>query len=187
MHSSDLHRIREPEKRSRKIVNDAFAMFLCNLQFPSDEDLTSLFSRKICENRLPSGEKRLYGVVIYVTAVGIFRTFPQFKRDNTLVKPIPRIPDKQYSMGDSKYLSERQANVDGVFCSVEGKNYRDYEMSLWQVFYFLSAFPDETSNVAYFITNVFSYCRSDDGASAIVVQFKGMHSDLRLTLIIFGR
>lgn len=121
--SAKLHRICENGKLTRQLDNEAFAAFISTLKFPKEHNLNEVFSYTVCEKKLPSGEKRLPGVVKDRTAVGIQKKLPNFHRDNRLVLPVPRVAEHQYLMCPSKFRQSlelvfkicRNSSSDGMF------------------------------------------------------------------------
>ena len=202
MCSVELHRIGELGKLNRQVANDAFAAFLCTLQFPSEQDLSRLFSCSTCEKELPSGERVMDGVVMDGTAVGILDKLPQFQRDINLILPVPRVPDRQYIMRTAKYrafiesvlLSARHANDDGVFSvPLKTKLWKSKE-ELISRFFFLPSINDEALPVASFMVSAFEYCswkqrtaQNEEGTGELIVQHKMKHTDVRRTTVIIGR
>ena len=93
------------------------------LSFPKDDNVFKLFSCSKCERTLDDGSKRMNGVVMDGSAVGILGKLPKFQRIDFQMNVIPRIADRQYIMGVSKsrrfidaiMISEKNADCAGYF------------------------------------------------------------------------
>ena len=91
------------------------------LSFPKDDHMFELFSCTRSEELLPDSTKRMSGVLMEGSAIGILGNLLNFERNASQVRAVHFVPDRQYIMRTSKsrqfvyliMISERQANERG--------------------------------------------------------------------------
>ena len=98
-----------PDKSRRRQSSTCFMEFFSLLHFPSESVLSSLFSCSTCEKPYAGNTKRLDGVVMDGTAVGILKRLPLFQRPTQIVPKAERYTKPQYLFRQSKmtHLADR--------------------------------------------------------------------------------
>lgn len=215
--SASCHRLGNESKFARQRGNEAFNSFLMTLCFPKDQDVFELFSCATCERTMKDGSKRIDGVVMDGSAVGILGKLPNFQRVTHQINAVSRIADREYIMRtstsrrfiDSIMVCAKNYDVCGLF-NVPFKN------GLWirrqelveRFFNSIPCEPDEFKSVSRFLRSAFEHISqeargrnntdvSDDDELNFMVhdacvgklrfKHKVQHVDVRRTLIDFGR
>ena len=172
MTSASFHRFGSESKFARQRGNEAFTEFLMTLKFPRDQDIFELFSCSKCEQNVGNGFKRMDGVVMDGSAVGILGKLPPFERQVRIMKPTARISDRQYLIRVPKHrkfvdvLPTSAKNVDR-----SGSFYVPLRQGLWDNRDELArTFFDEIENdandtrpVSKFITAAFELVSKGNG------------------------
>ena len=96
MSSAACHRIGDVSTFARQRGNEAFSAFLMTLKFPKERGIFDLFSCSKCERTLEDGSKRMDGVLMDGSAIGIIGKLSNFKHVTHLMNVVPRISDRQH-------------------------------------------------------------------------------------------
>ena len=96
--TASLHRLAIETIRKRQRANGAFTFLLMNLTLLIQDDVHSLFSCTKCERRMPDGTKRLDGIVMDRTAMGILGKLPNYERVKNKLFPSRNMAVRQYLM-----------------------------------------------------------------------------------------
>lgn len=87
--SSEFIRHGRPSMCKRRASNMCFSLYVKKLVFPSEKDLSSLFSCTKCEKVTETGDKKMKAIVIDGTAVGILANLKGFHRPHAMVERVP--------------------------------------------------------------------------------------------------
>ncbi len=98
MSIASCHRIGDESNFARQRGNEAFSSFLMTLFFSTDLDIFELLSCSKCKRRLKDCSKRMDGIVMDASAIGILGKLPEFERVNYEMNVVSRISDRQYIM-----------------------------------------------------------------------------------------
>jgi len=210
--SATFHRLGREPSISRQNANEAFSEFLLKLRFPREEDLHQLFSCATCEKETLDGQKRMDGIVMDGTALGILGTLPNFNRAINVVEAVQRVPKRQYIMPtpiyrgfvDSILSSAMRAHGAVAFTVDLKKALWDKRNTLIPLFF---TETDNTNDETYVVRKFISLCLAitssadiavdeedeynDDAfqefTGKLILRHKFLDVDLRRTIVDFGR
>ena len=108
---------------NRRQASNAFAAFLCAIEYSGDDILSCLFTCPTCEQSLPDGTSRMRAVIMDGTATGILGPLPAYHRPALTIDAAERTAPIQFLFGPHNlrlflsrlFKADGKARLDGSF------------------------------------------------------------------------